>query len=1270
MVVVLSILVLITIVVLAYLGATALEMSTSKSYAEGVRTRILADTALEVVKGQIWAATTETNSGTVTSWASQPGAMRTFRAGDTNLQNVYKLYSSSSMVVPNSGFAPAGETPTTWASQPDEFVDLNRPVVSGTVTNYPILNPAATGVAGFQANAPGGMTSATSPLPMPVQWIYALQDGTLTNASATNSYNAANPIVGRIAFWTDDDTCKLNVNTASAARDGDPVPAGATSFWDAPRGKSSAFETGLSSFQPAQREFQRYPGHPSRLSLRTVFTNMTATDLYRLAPTISTNDADIGSHGGTKFPTGPMPVKAERLYASPDEMIFNTNRVENILSANSTPSSPEVLNRLQFFLTAYNRSPDLNPLGKPKVSMWPVSSVPANRTAIDKWFALCATIKEGATERPYYLTRQESGNATADITAPGATIPRLFKYLQDQMNAVLPGTTASFQSKYGAAGRDQLVTLMLDYIRCVNLYDSSLGNSLFGSDVNMNAFTPAKPFKWGGSSAQVPVANYWGREVPVDNQPGFGQVIPLRITPAQIPSASGTFKGLGRFDSAVSEVAVQFWAMAWNDGTPVREDDTITLGGVTQMVKDFNFSGPNLMNLAALSGPQGTPGTGAPMYAAMVLVVPFNPMLGYVKYNPDYRHTLSGLSGFQITTNATSSQIFPKDPATNIVQSGVDTRAGGGMRSVFDTMYLISDHGKGTEYGAAPSLQDNPFVSVPFSIPEANPTFVFSGGSLTLAIEDSAGNTLQTFNLSFPSVTLTKPALNPINFFNKPHWSGVVGNQVTFYGKTFHGWDINLHSGRRFRSLLVNEDNHAGHPCWWNGDVMIAVEATGAATDFRWLSLQQNQGGGAPSFFREHNSYFNTAPGALVACGLRQALNGSILGHAIGDYSNGDPSFPNLPNMGSSSSGVFFGTGGAILQDPLPIISSRYASSGVSNGLGKPPDFDTGCGDFPDGAYAGKPDEGEIRDPGQGLPYFASSYYTAARLAFSTYFAPNRQIPSPGVFGSLPSRATESDGAWTTLLFCPNPAAGATASDHKGFVEPRDAHLMDLFSMPIVEPYAISEPFSTAGRVNLNYQIVPFTYITRSTHLRAAFAANRVSAIQSSSFNDNTVNLRFPIHADETLKQFQSRFDNNGLFKSPSEICSMWLYPADPANSATALVTDTAGSSSNIQDWWFSNPGTTGKLPTGDNLREQPYVALYQNLTTQSNTYTTHVFVQSLIQSPSRKLSVTGEYRGSYSLERFLDPNHPDLPDFAVATSPGAARYYQFRVNGTKQFLP
>ena len=42
---------------------------------------------------------------------------------------------------------------------------------------------------------------------------------------------------------------------------------------------------------------------------------------------------------------------------------------------------------------------------------------------------------------------------------------------------------------------------------------------------------------------------------------------------------------------------------------------------------------------------------------------------------------------------------------------------------------------------------------------------------------------------------------------------------------------------------------------------------------------------------------------------------------------------------------------------------------------------------------------------------------------------------------------------------------------------------MDLFWMPEVEPYAISDCFSTAGKINMNYQIVPFTYITRNTAL-------------------------------------------------------------------------------------------------------------------------------------------------------------------------------------------
>jgi hypothetical protein len=94
-------------------------------------------------------------------------------------------------------------------------------------------------------------------------------------------------------------------------------------------------------------------------------------------------------------------------------------------------------------------------------------------------------------------------------------------------------------------------------------------------------------------------------------------------------------------------------------------------------------------------------------------------------------------------------------------------------------------------------------------------------------------------------------------------------------------------------------------------------------------------------------------------------------------------------------------------------------------------------------------------------------------------------------------------------------------------------------------------------------------------------------------------------------------------------------------------------------------------------MREQPYTNLYQNLTTQSNTYTIHVWSQAIQKSPASPAdemtardTISGEYRVSYSIERFLDADDPDLPDFAAAGSPSASDFYQFRVNNTKQFVP
>ena len=71
LVLVLACLALLTVAVISLMVAATQELNTSKSYSEQVQTRVLAASTLELVKGQIWAATTETNSGAAaTSWAS------------------------------------------------------------------------------------------------------------------------------------------------------------------------------------------------------------------------------------------------------------------------------------------------------------------------------------------------------------------------------------------------------------------------------------------------------------------------------------------------------------------------------------------------------------------------------------------------------------------------------------------------------------------------------------------------------------------------------------------------------------------------------------------------------------------------------------------------------------------------------------------------------------------------------------------------------------------------------------------------------------------------------------------------------------------------------------------------------------------------------------------------------------------------------------------------------------------------------------------------
>jgi uncharacterized protein (TIGR02600 family) len=250
---------------------------------------------------------------------------------------------------------------------------------------------------------------------------------------------------------------------------------------------------------------------------------------------------------------------------------------------------------------------------------------------------------------------------------------------------------------------------------------------------------------------------------------------------------------------------------------------------------------------------------------------------------------------------------------------------------------------------------------------------------------------------------------------------------------------------------------------------------------------------------------------------------------------------------------------------------------------------------------------------------------------------------------------------------------------------------LDLFTMPIVEPYAISEPFSTAGKVNMNYQIMPFAYIKRDTGVRAVLKASRIMAIPQAlstvtslgpSYKDGLrarYEFRWDINPDRTtgtLAGFEQRFAAGDIFRSASEICDIYLVPKKiPALSTNVSYPPGANppaSYAAAAAWWDDFQ------LTGDNTREAPYGDIYARLTTKSNTYTVHYRVQSLKKNRSTPANQwvegkdlgMGEIRGATTVERYIDLGNPNLPDFAQASSASAEDFYKIRTIGSSVFNP
>ena len=268
LVITLAMLVLVTILVVGTMTTVRLERVSASSNFESRRAKSLAMLGVDNAAALIRTAT-ENGTQAGKFWASQPGKITVFSANGTE-----DVASSRFLYSTNAG---------------NSTVDLNQ--------------------AGFEGVAP--IASANSlgtnvPPAMPVSWESVLQDPSAP-ASATNR------IVGRYAFWVDDESAKLNVNTADGTA------------------KNTTNSFG--------------PGTPTDVSLTALKTGG--------ANIATTNAVAISTRSGARYTNSAIP----RPFNDPSEILQASGVSTNLVADNN------------FNLTHYSRSPELNIFGEPKINL-------------------------------------------------------------------------------------------------------------------------------------------------------------------------------------------------------------------------------------------------------------------------------------------------------------------------------------------------------------------------------------------------------------------------------------------------------------------------------------------------------------------------------------------------------------------------------------------------------------------------------------------------------------------------------------------------------------------------------------------------------------------------------------------------------------------------------------------------------------------------------------------------------------------------------------
>ncbi len=1220
------------------------------------------------------------------AWVSQPGLIRGYDAQQQGFTKAFKLYSSRDSVIASpEELTAAVEEVQDWKTQPNRYVDLNRAIQEpdGTV-RFPIIDPraAAHGIEGFGYAKDEKIGVNDEALPMPVEWLYILKDGALGTLDDLGQWQGdgeatlENPIIARVAYWADDETSKLNVNVASEG-----IP------WDLPRA-DTPHERRYASEQPVKGEYQRHPGHPAMTSLSSVFypgkaaahpdSNRRLSEeelrsIYQLTPQVAYRD----------------PEKPAVVLEADDHPGYTSIEEWQIEATVQGFSYTECLSG---FVTTRNASPEITMLGLPRMSIWPAHEQSSfrSRSAFDERAAAVSSTGRRNDLRFFFQRRDSSSRHGELYVRSNRRNMQLFDYIMNQTYLRTPKYGGRLAAKYGARLKEEDYSIDTDYDK--DHYAIAL--AIFGRLRIANLQDPSiqSPYTTSGligeNSSGVSPLNLIGRNLGGDN--GAAQQSTAWHRSTLEPSSVGrrhTISKLALVATATSEVRIT----GWTDEGP--EFDQALGPDMAAMQRILGNDHPEYANWTG--GEFGPEHVGKTFRAIEVALLPevFAPTQGYPFLRP--------LNTLRLLTDGTG------------YKNGVSLDQGIRLNGVPLTLWGRQDPPQGSQVGPGMASVSNESRELARQLPVewlgrlggfggqrlfqfgtwrlseqeegwfgpdflANPPGIFLDWhcqTLVVVEKDQPLTFTQEAPLQFLYYDQGLPGSNTGNLNQVFHfWIAPPGEAITVPAPDLAGEAYRSWSQRIGNALVQGRASPLLDPS--GGEVVKGLSL--AHSDYRHVALKRSVPGELFTHHPEatverasHISRWSGSGGSSVENGARQGPE--VIGRSLVagvDYDEAVlPDFVQNPNNRETFA---------------PLLSGDYHFP-IDPTITR--DFDNGFGDLPDGPFFNWDDGGsEVAD---GMPYFETDTDNLehGRLTEEHHF-PQRSLISPVSFGSIPS-ASQANAPWTCLLFRPNVEdplqyphlgeaghgmrAGEPRITREGFHVPQMAsiadsltmppdHLwLDYFWMPAAEPHQVASQLATQGKVNMNYQIFPFTYIKRATGMHAVLKAEEIMAIPTNAgptykTSQDNPNWRHRIDADETLKQFEERFASGELFMTESEICEQFLIPEGR---------EWDGSGDHMRAFFADH-----RL-TGDNTLERPYAGLYSRLTTRSNVFKLHYRIQIIAKAPDgdpgqfdpTKDTISNDRQGAKLLERVLTqenlPDHALNPEARNLASERLEKYYE-----------